>query len=367
VRPRTLARGRLNQGPVEPVWSRGHGHGDATAALRRFGGYKGFEGRCERLLGKECLEAVLHSSLGVKHPTQVMGLPAVVYDGWLVPQFSGGAGFTSLSDLISEATTGGKRQIFRVNKTGSTQPAAGSSAHLWNQNTLPPNGTNAAAAPGGSVFDNTTTGALGQANAAGGDTLHFVSAMPVCVSPCAILMYDFIFGVSAPVTSGSLAVTGVPTRYATTTSPGNWISANVTTAYAVTAHNVTITYMDQAGNTAEAGTAQAGRVSSAINTIPMTGPQWTYSLNAGDTGARKITNINFSATSASAVASWYIGHSIVTMPCPVANLVVPVDGINSAFNLVQILDGAALAFMEFMKTQTTANTVQIEDLILVSG
>jgi hypothetical protein len=103
-----------------------------------------------------------------------------------------------------------------------------------------------------------------------------------------------------------------------------------------------------------------------VQTTPLTQPLWNIPLNASDTGARTITSIALSAAETGNV-DWMIGHSIVTMPCPIANLVVPVDGINSAFNLVQIQDGAALAFMEFMKTATTANTIYIEDLMLVAG
>lgn len=320
----------------------------------------------ERLLGKDCLESVLQASLGVHDFTAVHGCPMVVRDGWMMPRISGGAGFASLSDLISEATTGGKAQRFRVNKAGVTAPAVGASQHLWGQTLLPPAGSNAAAAGGGTVPDRTTTGTLGQTNPTGGDTLHFISAMPVSSITGAILMYDYLFGVNINHATTANTITGVPTRYLTTLSPGNWISNRVTTVLAATAHNATITYTDQAGNTAEAGSAQAVRVSSAVQTTAFTSPKWNYDLNAGDTGARTITSIALSAASTGAV-DWIIGHSIVVMPCPIANIVVPSDGINSAFNLVQIQDSAALAFMEFQKSATTAATIQIEDLLLVAG
>lgn len=357
----TLRRGRLNQGTV--IANRGAV--PELAARRRFGPNRGFEGRIEKILGTECLEQVLRTSYGVRWPTKIMGIPAYVRDGCLVPQMSGG-GFTSLSDLISEATSGGKRQVFRVNKTGVAAPAAGSSQHLWGQATMPPTGTAAAAAPGGTAFDRTSTGALGQANPSGGDTLHFVSAQPVSTVAGALLMYDYLWGVDINEATTANTVTGVPTRYATTTAPGNWLSNRITTILGATAHNVTVTYTDDAGNATQNGGAQAIRVSSAVQTISFTAPKWTYDMAAGDYGMRAVTSIALSAAS-TGHTEWMLGHSIVTMPMPISNVVVPVDGINSAFNLVQIIDSAALAFLEFWKTATTAATVQIEDLILVAG
>jgi hypothetical protein len=51
-----------------------------------------------------------------------------------------------------------------------------------------------------------------------------------------------------------------------------------------------------------------------------------------------------------------IGHPIAWMPCPIANIVCPVDGINTAFNLTRIFDSACLAFLEVIKPSTTATT-----------
>lgn len=359
---------RLRQGVVLPQRTRSEreSYADAMAAMRRWGAYRGFEGRLERLLGKDCLDAVLRSSLGVHKCVPVYGLPAYVRDGALVPRFSGG-GFASLSDLISEATSGGKAQRFRVVKTGATAPAVGASQPLWASASLPAAGGNAAAAPGGTIPINTAIGALGQTDPTGGDTLHFVSAQPASTVAGAILMYDYTFGVNIAETATSTAVTGVPTRYQSADAAGSWISARITTVHVATAGNYTITYMDQAGNAVEAAAAVAKRTSGAVQTIPLNAPQWNIALNSPDTGARKITIVALSAAGASGATDWFIGHSIVTMPCPLANIVVPVDGINSAFNLVEVKTGAALAFMEYLKSATTAATVMIEDLTLVSG
>jgi len=51
-----------------------------------------------------------------------------------------------------------------------------------------------------------------------------------------------------------------------------------------------------------------------------------------------------------------IGHPIAWMPCPIANLVCVVDGINTAFNLARIFDNACLSFLEVIKPSVTATT-----------
>lgn len=369
ARPRgtTLSRGRLSQGTVLPQRTRSERetYADSMASLRRFGSIKGFEGRMEKLLGKACLDGLLHSSLGVHAYVPVLGLPASVRDGCLVPRLSGG-GFTSLSDLAAEATNGGKAQRFRVQKTGVTAPAIGAVQHLWGVGSLPAAGVNAAAAPGGTAGASSTVGALGQVDAISGDTLHFVSCAPLSTVQGALLMYDRLFGVNIAETATSTAVTGVPTRYATTTSPGNWISANITTVHTATAGNYTITYTDELNNS-QAAAAVPKRVSGAVQTIPLTTPLWNIPLTSPDVGVRKITTVALSAAGASGATDWIIGHSLVTMPCPLAGVPLPVDGINSAFSLIQVLDGACLTFAEFWKGATTAASIDIEDLLLVSG
>jgi hypothetical protein len=134
-----------------------------------------------------------------------------------------------------------------------------------------------------------------------------------------------------------------------------------------TAHTLTVTYVDDAGNTAEAGAAKAIRTSSAVQTILWTAPEWTYTLNSPDLGLRYITNQAQSTTaSVTGVSSAVIGHPLAILPLPAANIGFVLDGINSAFNMVQILDGACLALMDFQKTANTAATIQ-GNIVLVSG
>lgn len=265
-------------------------------------------------------------------------------------------GFSSLSDLISEATTGGKMQQLFYQKTGVAGPAATSSAPLWAQGAVPSAGANAAAAPGGTIPDNTTLGGLRQANPSGSDTTHLTTWTGVAATAVgSIMLYDYLFGVNNSVNATNTAITGVPTRYQDTTAAGSFCSGRVTTVLSATATNFTLTYVDQAGNAAEAAAARAARVSAAVQTIPLTQPAWFIPLNSTDTGLRKMTNIQSSGAN-TGVVDWFIGHPLAILPMNAINIPFVLDGINSAFSLVEIKTDACLALLEFFKSATAAAT-----------
>ena len=322
--------------------------------------------RAERWLGAECLSQIIDGSRGLYAAIPILNTPGAVfaYDGEIYGAIQGGTGFSSLSDLISEATTGGKRQDILFNKAGSlTVTAAWSS--LWNVGAFPPAGGAPTAIPGGAVPTNATSGSFKQVDAAGSDTLHFTTAyMFGTASPTTLLLYDRIFhaGSVQHNTTGAQAVSGVPTRYATTTSGGNFAFLEVTTVLGATAQTVTMTYVDQDGNTAEAAAALTVIASSAVTRIPHT--PYFIPLNATDIGLRNITNLAFSAAS-TGVSNIVIGHPLAFLPNSVANVPQIVDGINSAFNLVKVVNGACIAMLDIRGTASA--TTYTGQVILVSG
>lgn len=332
-------------------------------ALRKFG--KITEQKIENWYGKDVYDSFQVAATGLTVPVPIMGVPASLFNGGIVPRLAGGAGFSSLSDLINEATVNGKAQVRPYNKTGVAAPAATASQSLWGQGALPAAGANAAAAPGGTNPTNSTTGGLGQASASSGDTLHLTTWTGASTTAGSLMLYDYVFGVNINHATTSNSVTGVPTRYQDTTAAGNFISGRVTTVLNSTASNVTVTYMDENGNTAEAAAAIAIRVSAAVQTTPLTQPVWSIPLNSPDYGVRKITSIALSAAQTGNV-DWFIGKPLAILPQPVANVAFVLDGINSAFNLVRVQDTACLALMEFFKTVTTATTIS-GMIQLVSG
>ena len=290
-------------------------------------------------------------------PVALVGTPWWVYRDVLVPPVAGGMGFTSVSDLISEKTAG-KGQWLNVLKVGTTGVIASSNS-LWNVGTFPPAGGVAPAAPGGAAPTQATTGAMRFTNPTGGDTLHVLGTpgIQANVNAMARLLYDRIWHGTQSLNATNVAWTGVPTRYTGAASPGNFVSLEVTTVMSATATNLTVTYVDQDGNTAEAAAAVALTVSSAVNRIPLPVPRYTVALNASDTGVRNVTNVASSGAN-TGVANVFIGRPLAVFPCPLANFPAPLDLVNAYPSLPQVQSDACLAWIELQKSATTATTYQ---------
>jgi len=273
------------------------------------------------------------------------------------------AGFASLSDLILEATTG-KSRYYQYNKVGPTGVVQVTSS-LWRVGPSPPVGATPAAAPGGTVFDDASTGGFPFTNPASGDTQHFVRAdNQASVAGNTLLLYDLLFGVAKTMASTSTeAVTGVPTRYTSTTATDmDYIGGNFGfiqvggTALAATAHNWTVClYTDQA-NASSTMPSLTGNASAIVDRLDHPVNQWYCPLESGDVGIKAWTQMQCSASVATGVIWFMLGHPIAFMPIPIANMVCIIDGIMTAFNLVRIFDNACLAFLEVTKPSTTATT-----------
>ncbi len=274
------------------------------------------------------------------------------------------AGFASLGDLISERTAG-KGRNFPFMKTGVTG-VVGVTNSLWGVGSLPAAGANASNAPGGDAPTDATTGAFAFVNPAGSDTQHFVTGYPVAsVAGSTLLLYDRLFQVNKTMASTATeAVTGVPTRYQNTASgavdsaEGNFLFVEVGgTALAATAHNwTTCLYVNQAGTAARTMPSLVGNSAAIVRRLDHPAQQWFAPLEAGDTGIKNLTQMQCSASVATGVINFVIGHVIAWLPCPIANGLVVADGINSAFNLERVFDDAALGFLEVTKPATTATT-----------
>lgn len=350
--------------------------------------------RLERWLGADQV-AVISASMRHWHgkPIRIAGVPGHVYaarGGDFVGAIRGGhfmslaeyaagrlahavraaarsrgtlhAGFTSLSDLVSEATSGGKKQFHTFNKVGTASAAAPEPMSLWNVGAKPAAGGVGGTSGTGRATTRATTGALGQDNPAlSGDQLHLVSGHAAASVPNTLLAYDRLWDMTynhASSVSTAIDALNRPTRYQTSAlAPSSFVSGEVTTALSVTAHNITVTYVDDAGNTAEAAAAYAAPVSAAANRIPLVSPNWFLPLNSGDRGARYLTNIAQSTIAAvTGVSNFFVGHPLAFLPCPVANLLFDFDWVYSTFNLERIFDNACVSFLEMPKTATTATT-----------
>lgn len=283
------------------------------------------------------------------------------------------AGFSSLSDLISEATTGGKSQRLNFTKAGAAG-VVGRSNTLWNVGAWPVAGAAGGTTGTGAARTRTTQGALTQQNAAGGDQLHLTTLTAMgSVAGQMLLLYDRLWDMTHTMTVDprSCDAANPPTRYQTAAlAPGNFFSGEVTTVLPAATPTITLDYVDQDGNNVTGSALSTIASAAAVSTVPFTAPNWFYPLASTDQGLRSLQNsanaINLSAAMASGVVTWFIGHPLAFIPSFAANTPVIIDGINSAFNLMRVYDDACLAFMEIAKSATTA-TNWWGDIQLVSG
>jgi hypothetical protein len=272
-------------------------------------------------------------------------------------------GFSSLSDLIAEATAG-KRTEISWNKAGSAAAATGACS-LWGLPSSPGAGSAGSAAPAGRACDATTAGAITGITNVSPDTRHFVFGMnQSTVAATTLLLYDRIFDVAKTMNSTATeAVTGVPTRYQSNTSTdqdyagGNFCTVETQATLANTAHNWdSCLYRNQAGTDNQIFPSIAGINANSANRIDLALGNWFMPLAAGDYGVADLAQMQCSALVASGDINFVIGHPLAFLPCPLANVGCSVDGINTAFNLVRIFDGACLALMDVQKPNTTSTT-----------
>jgi hypothetical protein len=272
--------------------------------------------------------------------------------------------FASMSALIA-AGTGGKAQSLMYNKAGVASNAIGNCIDLWTLGNFPTAGAAGAAAPGGSSPTSASAGALLYGNPATANGGHFVTAWPTAsVANNTLLMYDRLFAVAKTMNSSATeAVSGTYARYQNLTAGADdfvggtfCFPSSPTTVLAATAHNWTVCQYTSQANTTSNFPSIAGVSASVKNGVDLAAGNWFMPLASGDVGIKALKQMQCSALVATGTIDFVLGHPIAFMPCPIANLICVVDGINTAFNLERIYDNAALAFLEMPKPATTATT-----------
>lgn len=266
-------------------------------------------------------------------------------------------------DQALAAYFGGGNRTFSFNKAGTTG-VVGATNTLWFVGSRPAAGSAAAAAPGGTVPTDATTGSWAFDNPSSG-TQHFVFGNPIAsVAANTLLLYDRLFSVTKTMNSSTTeAVTGVPTRYQSTTAgaadsaENNFLMIECRTVLAATAHNWTVcTYTDQSNNTGATLPSVTGNSSNIVNRLDQPVGTWFCPLASDDTGIRNLTQMQCSAAVATGAIDFTIGHPIAFMPCGIANFVCEKDGLTTSISLERIFDDACLAFLEICKSATTATT-----------
>lgn len=279
------------------------------------------------------------------------------------------AGFASISDALSRASQGySQRRNF--NKVGPTGVVAVTSS-LWRSGVQPIAGSAPAAAAAGTAFTSASTGALAFANPASG-TNHLVGAdVSANVINNSLLVYDLIYGCAKTMASvANEAVTGVPTRYQSSTTTAmdyagdNFLFIQVGgTALAATAHNWGVAggsneclYRNQAGTDNSILPVLTGNASAIVDRLDHPTGQWFAPLASGDVGIMDLAQMRCSASVATGVIWFMIGHPLGFMSFPVINSVLPFDWLTNRDQAPRIFDSACLALLEPLKPATTATT-----------
>jgi hypothetical protein len=273
-------------------------------------------------------------------------------------------GFASISDALARASQGFIQYPGgAINKVGPTGVTAVTST-LWRVGNSPAGGAAGAAAPGGTAHTSANTGALGYANPASG-TMHLTGADFVAsVVNMALLLYDRLFSVAKQMdTTATQAVTGVPTRYQSTTAlDADYIGGNFGfievggTALAATAHNwTTCLYTDQA-NASSTLPSVTGNSAAIVDRLDQPASTWFTPLASGDVGIKAWTQMQMSATVVPGIINFCIGHPLGFMAFPLANLWMPFDWLTNKDQAPRVFDNACLAMLEVTKGAATVTT-----------
>lgn len=270
------------------------------------------------------------------------------------------AGLAGLSDLLETFRTNCQTIPFSKVSANNTVGICNS---LWAVANAPIAGSAGAAAPGGTAYTSTSTGALPLINPQASERMYLAGGRlykTIGGVSQPVLLYDRLFAVAKTMNSTATeAVTGVPTRYQNTqsnaddTADNNFLFIECTTVLPATAHNWTVCqYTSSNGTTGQTLPLIAGNTSCPAIRFDMPANTWFAPLAIGDRGIKNLTQMQCSAAVASGAIGFVIGHPIGFLPYENIYQVV-LDGIIGGFQLTRIFDSACLALAEIMKVNNT--------------
>lgn len=283
-----------------------------------------------------------------------------------IAQLPQAGGFATLADVQTSGKNG-RRETVLFNKSISNPALAGRFAGSFRRATTPAAGSAAAAAPGGTQYTSATAGAAYFLNALSGQKSYITGGYIIDltgsgIGPC--LIHDRLFSVAKTMSStGTEAVTGVPTRYQSTTATdpdyaaGNFVYLDVVSTLGNTAHNWTVCqYTNQAGAATQSFPSFAGQALFATDALDHPNFNWFMPLAAGDTGVLALTQMQCDA-SVTGSLEFTIGHPLTWFPSFATTYPFAIDGIRSAFNLARVFDDACLSFL-YLTSLNATNTIQ---------
>lgn len=293
-----------------------------------------------------------------------------------VDKFNRICGWTTLDDLINEATNNGK--LFTpapYYKAFGASPTGQSWSHLWGNRGAPAPGAFSGTAETALQCDDTTAGSFNTGGSVSPDTKHLLNVTVRSngtADPLIFVLYDLVLKYDNCTMGNTLhtMTNGVSAaRYAAAGEPGLQLmgcQTDTTTANGLS----TFTYADQNGNSSTVPNATAYN-NPGIAAAPLTTNSWISCwgidigggtvravLNlptaAGDLGARSVTSYQYAGAGAGEFAI-LLGYPLAYMPCPVGDMFFTYDFVKQIPSVPRIFDGACLTFAVYTGASTHDN------------
>jgi hypothetical protein len=282
-------------------------------------------------------------------------------------------GFTSQDDFINKVTNNGQFLRQDINKvTGGTAFAAGRwydmgamagypVANAWAGTALTWKGCDEATGNGTQIFGMPHGGNVSPA------TKHIINVSAVTGVatgvPAQLMLVDlqgYYPGISLN-SATAQTLLGTPTlRYAD--GAGCKLFGVITTAAGATAHNISLSYTNQAGVAGKAlpvtvsatASAIAGHIThsgtAANNYAPF------LPLAGGDSGVRSVQTVTISAASGAGVMALCLARPLLTIPITTLGVAAERDLVNQLPSMPRVYDGACLQWLYFAGAATAAAT-----------
>lgn len=269
------------------------------------------------------------------------------------------AGFSSWSDLVTEATTNNKYYECLCTKIGSLAVVS-SFESLWGVGSMPATGAQPAdLSSAGNTCSLSTTGAVSDFPTGKSPDKHFFVSADVSgtAAPNSILVYDRLWhgrpGVAAT-TDQTITNFSISRYNGATSSVGNFGFIEVQTVLPNTAHGWTFNYRDQDNNVAETTATATGYNSAAVTRVDH--PQWFIPLNGGDRGIRELTAVTLKTnTLASGAVNLVLGHALTILPADLVNTPRIKSFLLEHFDPVELTDSMCISFMGWKGVATATN------------
>lgn len=280
--------------------------------------------------------------------------------------------FTSVDDMVSEITSGKFWRNDWNKITGGAAYTAGRwydmsalagapIANAWAGTALTYTACNESTGNGTQIFG------LRHGGDVSTDTKHVLNGSAITAVatgvPAQLMLVDMCGywpGINMNVAT-SQSLSGTPTlRY--TNGVGVRAYLVITATSGATAHNLSMSYTDQDGNTGNTMPVTVSCTASAIT------PHITHSgvaannygpflpLASGDYGIRNVASVQLSAASGAGTAALVLARPILTIPLTTASVASERDFMNQIPSLPKIPDGACLTWLYFAGAATAAST-----------